>query len=202
MTEQLPQDTALRYLLQDLQGRDLRDLEEQLIEDADVQEQVAAVEAELIDDYVAGRLSPAVRARFETHYLADPEAAGKVEFARGLREELSRGAAPAQRTAPRQFPRWMGAAAMLAMAVLTATSAWWAWTMRQELTATRTRLLASSRRAEELSARLAAAEQRRPEDAPTAVPAAESPLPLPQPHRGGLQTAMFLLVPGVSRAPG
>src|SRR3954469_9347312 len=81
-------DVALQFLLHDLHGPALRALEEQLIADAELQTRVAAIESELVHDYVAERLPADIRVRFEAVYLTHAERARKVEFARRLQGGL------------------------------------------------------------------------------------------------------------------
>lgn len=80
------QDAIRRYLLGQLPQEESARLEERLLSDSDVFEELLITEDELIDQYLAGDLSPAARPGFETHFLATPERQQKVRFARRLKK--------------------------------------------------------------------------------------------------------------------
>ena len=102
------------YVLGQLTGPELDELEEQLLADEAFFEQVAAVEAEICDDYVAGRLSAADRSAFDARLPGNPDLQRRVAFARAL-------AASAPQTT-RMATWWWAAAAAL---VLAAASGLW-----------------------------------------------------------------------------
>jgi len=106
----------IRYVLGELTSPELDEVEDRLLADQAFFEQVEAVEAEVCDDYVAGRLGAAERLAF-TARLADSERLQRrVAFARGL-------AASAPQAA-RMAPWWWAAAA--ALIVATAGTVWFA----------------------------------------------------------------------------
>ena len=78
-------ETIRRYLLGDLAEAERAALEDRFLGDALVFEQIEDAENDLVDDYVAERLSAETRAKFEKYYLALPESAAKVAAARALR---------------------------------------------------------------------------------------------------------------------
>lgn len=73
-----------RYLLGTLAEADQITLEQQFFADSEMLDRVWAVENELVDEYVRGRLTPAERKQFEQHYLASPVHRERVAFARTL----------------------------------------------------------------------------------------------------------------------
>jgi hypothetical protein len=124
-------DTVVRYLLRELEGPALDLLEEELVESAVLQELVAAVEAELVDDYVASRLAPALHARFEASYGSDPAGRQMVHFARTLRQALPQTSLPAKAWRTKRLTRSRMAASFVLLA-LAATSGWWSVRHRTE----------------------------------------------------------------------
>jgi hypothetical protein len=73
-----------RYLLGDLPEKEQSALEQEFLADGETFEQVWAVENELIDRYVRGRLTPAEKHLFEENYLASAVHRERVAFARDL----------------------------------------------------------------------------------------------------------------------
>lgn len=105
-----PDETLIRrYLLGDLPESEANSLEQQYFTDSEAFDQVWAVENDLVDDYVAGRLAAGDRGRFERRYLASPRHRERVATARALR------AAGAASPRPRAIPvlGWSLAAALL-----------------------------------------------------------------------------------------
>jgi hypothetical protein len=92
-------DTLIRYLLGDLPEEELERLAEEYFVHDDAWQALSAVENDLIDDYVRGRLSQAVRQKFEGHFMRFPERQERVEFARilmnaAIREQIADEAEP------------------------------------------------------------------------------------------------------------
>ena len=104
----------VRYVLGQLTGPELDELEEHLLTDEAFFEQVEAVEAEVCDDYVAGRLSAADRSAFDARLPGNADLQRRVAFARAL-------AASAPQTM--RMARWWWAAAA-ALALATASGLW------------------------------------------------------------------------------
>jgi hypothetical protein len=139
-----------RYLLGQLSEREQADLEGRYFEDARVFDQLAEVETALVDDNVRDRLSTETRARFESHYLADPLRRERVRFAQALVTTLDRGdsSTPAAAPAPEPTGRlaWLVALrgpqlamGLAATVVLVAVGAWLfnqAQRVRQDATTT------------------------------------------------------------------
>ena len=118
-----PLDGSLirRYLLGELPELAANSLEERYFADDEAFEQVWAAENDLVDDYVAGRLTSEDRDRFERHYLASRRHRQRVASARGLH-----GVAQTKlRPQSIHGPRWS-----LAAAVLLALIAGWLWRSR------------------------------------------------------------------------
>lgn len=109
-----------RYLLGDLPGDEVEELEKRLLSDDDLFELAEAVEADVLDDYARGELAPGQRQRVEGYLASSPE--GRLRLA------VIRGLAATKAPAPRKllpFPRLpaeerpqVRAAAIAAMLVL------------------------------------------------------------------------------------
>lgn len=81
-------ETLTRYLLGELPEPEQARLEERYFKDAQTFEHLALLEAELVDDYARGRLSPRMRERFERTYLARPDRRARVRFGEALTARL------------------------------------------------------------------------------------------------------------------
>lgn len=102
MEPPIEREHLIRYLLGELPDREQETLEQRFFVDSDTFNQVESAEEDLIDLYVAGRLSARDHARFESYYLAGNEdRKRKVQFARSLRRYVS--ARPPQ---PEREPWW------------------------------------------------------------------------------------------------
>jgi hypothetical protein len=73
-----------RYLLGDLPEDRMASLEQDYFARQDTLDRVAAVEDDLIDGYLAGRLTREELSRFERHYLASPVHRARVAIAREI----------------------------------------------------------------------------------------------------------------------
>ena len=78
-----------QYLLGDLPPGSLRLLEERILGDKDFYEELLIAEDELVDEYLADRLSQAERHLFESHFLIAPERQHKVRFGGALRKYVN-----------------------------------------------------------------------------------------------------------------
>lgn len=74
----------VRYLLGNLTEEEQVRVEDQAFAEPDYLRAIEAAEADLIDEYVRGELTPADRRAFERHFLTSPQRRSKVEFARAL----------------------------------------------------------------------------------------------------------------------
>src|SRR5688500_19900460 len=78
------QPVVRRYLLGGLSEEAGRGVEERLMTDEHFLEELTLAEGELIDDYVAGRLSDAERAEFEGHFLSSESRRRQLSFTQAL----------------------------------------------------------------------------------------------------------------------
>src|SRR5918912_2138269 len=78
-----------RYLLGDLAGAEQQQLEESLFKGGELFEELLIAEDEIVDEYVAGRLTQSERERFEQHFLSTPERLQKLRFARALKRHIT-----------------------------------------------------------------------------------------------------------------
>jgi hypothetical protein len=106
----------VRYVLGQLTGPELEDIEDRLLADESFFEQVEAIEAEVCDDYAAGRLTTAERSAFDARLAGNPGLQRRVAFARAL--------AASAPTTTRAATWWWAAAAALIFA--TAGAIWFA----------------------------------------------------------------------------
>ena len=74
----------IRYLLGDLPEEEQVPIEERAFLDEQYRRSVQAVESDLIDEYVHGRLNGRELEQFESRFLVSAERRRKVEFARAL----------------------------------------------------------------------------------------------------------------------
>lgn len=82
-------DVVRLYLLGLLPAAEQQPLEERLFTDDAFYEEILIAEDELIDQYLAGRVAPSERERFEEHFLTTPERWQKLRFARALRRRVA-----------------------------------------------------------------------------------------------------------------
>jgi len=118
------------YLLGSLDESRKTQLEQRLLNDAQLFEEVLIAEDELVDHYVAGRLSEDEKARFELHFLVTPDRVRKIQFGRALHRYLELNEVPALRT-PKPFrnPFWYAWRPVLAFSLLfiVAVATYWIW---------------------------------------------------------------------------
>jgi hypothetical protein len=103
-------DAIQRYLLSEASEAEAEVLEREYFAREEMLDGIAAVEQDLIEDYLSGRLAPGKRDRFESHYLASPLHRQRVAIARALRGRAS----------PRRRSTWVAPLFALA-ATLTVT---------------------------------------------------------------------------------
>ena len=107
------------WLLGLLPEQDSRSLEEGLITDAELYEELFIVEEELIDDYIAGRLSADERSAFEAYFMNSPERQEQFRIASALRVYI--GEAKETESSTEEKSRWpFGAISLIAAAVVIA----------------------------------------------------------------------------------
>lgn len=73
-------------------------VEERMLTESDYYEELIIIEDEVIEEYVAGRLTPDERVSFEQHFLSAPERVRKLRFARLFSDYVA--AAPVAQTPP------------------------------------------------------------------------------------------------------
>jgi hypothetical protein len=102
--ERIDETLLRKYLLGDLSEDEQVDVEDRAFADQEFLRALEAAEADLIDAWVRGDLSPSERRAFERQFLVSPQRRNKVDFARALAKVLSE-SKPAE--APRKtFWRW------------------------------------------------------------------------------------------------
>ena len=92
----------LKYLLGNLSEQEQVKVEDRAFSDADYLASLEGAEADLIDGYVRGELSPAERRDFERRFLVSPQRRSKVEFARALARVIAESTASHPRVAARE----------------------------------------------------------------------------------------------------
>jgi hypothetical protein len=93
----------ISYFLGELTEKEQIELEEEYFSDEKKYLQLQAVQNELIDAYMRGKLSEEQRERFEKHFLTSPWRRGRLEFAGALADYVSVPAAAPEKVAPRQW---------------------------------------------------------------------------------------------------
>lgn len=84
----MPDETVIRhYLLGEASEEEAQALERVYFAKEEALDEVGAVEADLLEEYLAGRLTGSSRLRFESHYLRTPEHRQRLAMARALRVE-------------------------------------------------------------------------------------------------------------------
>jgi methionine-rich copper-binding protein CopC len=83
------QGTLRRYLLGQLTDNEQQEIELRLMAEEELFEQLQIAEDEIIDEYIAARLTAAESDRFEQHFLATPERQKKLRFARSLNQYVT-----------------------------------------------------------------------------------------------------------------
>lgn len=111
------------WLLGLLPEQESRSLEERLITESGLYEEVFIVEEELIDDYIAGRLSADERTAFESYFMNSPERQEQFRIANALRVYISDAKKTESSTEVRR--RWPFAAMSLAAAALVIAALVW-----------------------------------------------------------------------------
>ena len=121
-----------RYLLGELDEEPSAALERDYFTREELFDRVWAAETDIVDEYLAGRLSEHQRDRFERHYLASPGHRERVAAARELRSRATAAARPARRGGwPAIGPAfggwptaWTAAAAAAAVVMLAVGGLW------------------------------------------------------------------------------
>jgi hypothetical protein len=102
--ERIDETLLVKYLLGDLPEERQVEVEDRAFADQEFLGALEAAEADLIDAWVRGELSPSERRAFERRFLTSPSRRNKVEFARALARVTSE-AKPAE-ALPGKVRRW------------------------------------------------------------------------------------------------
>lgn len=111
------------WLLGLLPEQESRSLEERLITESGLYEEVFIVEEELIDDYIAGRLSADERTAFESYFMNSAERQEQFRIANALRVYIADAKKTESSTEVRR--RWPFAAMSLAAAAVVIAALVW-----------------------------------------------------------------------------
>jgi anti-sigma factor RsiW len=96
-----PEDGKLRlYLLGELSAEEEGEIESAMLASAELFERCAALEADLLEEYEDGTLTPTQAERVEGWLRASDEMRGRLRLIRGLREESRAAGAPSYETVP------------------------------------------------------------------------------------------------------
>ena len=82
MAVNIKEDSIRRYLLGQLTEDKQREIEQRVLVEDDLFEELEATEAQLVDDYVAGRLIGEEREQFDQHFLTTSRRQQDLQFAR------------------------------------------------------------------------------------------------------------------------
>ena len=113
------------WLLGLLPEQESRSLEERLITDSELYDEVFIVEEELIDDYIADRLSADERKAFESFFMNSPERQEQFSIANALRVYIGDAKETETQSLPEVKRRWPFAAISLAAAALVIVALVW-----------------------------------------------------------------------------
>ena len=193
----------VKYLLGNLTEEEQVQVEDRAFADGEYLSALEATEADLIDAYVRGELSPSHRRSFELRFLTSRERRRKVEFARALATITSEAKAQESPAAGRPFSMgvFRGWNPVLhfatAMAVLLCiTGGGW---LVSENAAIRSRVAALEAERRDFEAREQGLRQRLDEEQTRAAALATQNRPASEPPRAP-QIASLVLAPGLSRA--
>jgi anti-sigma factor RsiW len=193
----------VKYLLGHLTEEEQAEVEDRAFADEGYRSALEGTEADLIDAYVRGELSPSDRRSFERRFLPVPERRRKVEFARALATIASDSKTPElpaaeRRSVLRAFREWSPAfqfAAGLAALIVVAAGAW----LVSENAASRSRVASLEVERRGFEAREQSLRQQLSEEQTrSAALAAQKPSPS-EADRAPL-IASLVLLPGLSRS--
>lgn len=125
LTNEKAQEDLRLWLLGLLPDQESQSLEERLITDAELYDELFIVEEELIDDYIADRLSADERSAFESYFMNSPERQEQFRIANALRVYI--GDAKETESTTEVKSRWPFAAMSLAAAAVVIAALVWSW---------------------------------------------------------------------------
>lgn len=96
-------ETIRQYLLGQLAEENVQELEQRLLAEDDLFQELEIAEDELVDEFLAGELSPTDRAAFENYFLSTPERKQSLSFASALHNHVSKKTA-LEAGRPQTFP--------------------------------------------------------------------------------------------------
>jgi hypothetical protein len=99
------EERMIRYLLDDMEEAEKVGVEERYLLDAEFFESIAALEEELIRNYLRGELPPDQRLRFKSKYESTPALARKVAVTRAVMEVTAGRTVAPSASPPRASPR-------------------------------------------------------------------------------------------------
>ena len=213
-------EMMMRYLFGELSEAEQAQLEERYFTDAQIFNQLAQLETQLIDDYARGRLSTQMRARFERAYLSNPNRHARLRFSEALTTKLDQSAVSPVAEQPRESAAsiWQSVAVLfagrrralalamaLALLMLSSVSVWLFLQnqrLRQDLARSRDAQSAQAEQARQAEQQLAG-EQTRSEELAAALERARAeatPQPTPTaPERPAPFVASLMLIVGGAR---
>ena len=116
--------TIRLYLLGEAGDLQQQQVEELLLVDETVRRQIAMVEDELIEEYLAGELTPGERASFELHFLMPQSRRENLRFSQALRQYIEKHPEAAVAEPHRRWSLWWPRVAVAAAAVAIAAVGW------------------------------------------------------------------------------
>src|SRR5262249_37073934 len=152
--------TLVRYLIGSMSDTESEWIDELSIADDEIAARLVAVENDLVDAYVSGKLPGEARDRFEARYLSSPTGRAKIEFARAFHSRMGSLAAVTAGIRPRR--QWLPYPALAAAVALFAGGAGYLLfensRLRNESAETRGARAALEERQRDLERRLATSE--------------------------------------------
>jgi hypothetical protein len=207
-TQPVDEKLLFQYLLGNLSEPEQVRVEDRAFADPDYLSALETAEADLIDGYVRGGLSPAERRDFERRFLTSPQRLNKVEFARTLArlapeweagQALLRGRVSGWQALENLLRGWNPAIQLTAaMAILVClASAWWLTVQNADM---HSRLAALETQRRDLESRERGLQKQLAEERASAGSAAQRANPdVSEGARAPLLPAL-VFVPGLSRA--
>ena len=127
MSDQSGSSDLIRYLLKELPEDQIEQIEQKYFSSDESFEEVEHAEAELIDLYVSGALTPTQKEKFEQLYLNLPKSRQRIQFAEALRVKADEMSLPEISSSSKKWP----VAAKLLAAAMVAIALAGAWLIRE-----------------------------------------------------------------------
>ena len=132
-TEETVQGEVRRWLLGLLPEAESQSLEERFVTDASLYEELFIIEDELIDDYLAGKLTADERTAFETYFMNSTQRQEQFRIANALRAYIGDSKQPAQPppvARPGLFRMPLATVSFVAATLLIVAFGWLAFSLR------------------------------------------------------------------------